>query len=123
MLSNTLYYKRFFPFYTFNVLGGLDANGVGCVYSYDAIGSFERQTYASSGSGSLLVQPVLDSQVGFKNQPKDLERNLSVAEAVDLVKDVMASAGERDIYTGDYVDVYIITKDGVQKDSVTLRFD
>lgn len=31
--------------------------------------------------------------------------------------------GERDIYTGDYVDILIITKDGVRQEKMELRFD
>ncbi|CAI7884565.1 unnamed protein product [Closterium sp. NIES-54] len=67
LLANTLYYKRFFPYYTFNALAGLDANGVGCVYGYDAVGSHERLGYVVHGTGQQLVVPVLDSQLKAAN--------------------------------------------------------
>lgn len=123
MLSNTLYYRRFFPYYTFNVVGGLDEEGKGCVFSYDAVGSFERSLYASSGTGQTLVQPLLDSQVLFKNQPPENKRDLTLQEAVDLVKDSMTSAGERDIYTGDSVQIAKITATGVEYESFPLKRD
>ena len=37
--------------------------GVGCCWSYDAVGSHERVSYSSSGTGQQLVQPLLDNQV------------------------------------------------------------
>lgn len=63
MLSNTLYHKRFFPYYTFNLVAGLDEEGCGAVYTYDAIGSYERTGYGCQGSGKDLMQPVLDNQL------------------------------------------------------------
>eukprot|EP00698_Gefionella_okellyi_P024984 TRINITY_DN8_c0_g1_i1.p1 TRINITY_DN8_c0_g1~~TRINITY_DN8_c0_g1_i1.p1 ORF type:complete len:244 (-),score=61.74 TRINITY_DN8_c0_g1_i1:65-796(-) len=125
MLGNTLYHKRFFPYYAFNVLGGVDADGRGCVYSYDAIGSHERCTYAASGSGSILVQPSLDSQVGFKHRKLDSKEIplLSQSEAIALVKDVFSSATERDIYTGDQLELWVITKTGAERQLVQLRKD
>jgi 20S proteasome subunit beta 6 len=42
LLSNYLYYRRDFPFYTHNIVAGLDGDGAGAVYWYDSIGSFER---------------------------------------------------------------------------------
>ncbi|CAI5971516.1 unnamed protein product [Closterium sp. NIES-65] len=103
LLANTLYYKRFFPYYTFNALAGLDVNGVGCVYGYDAVGSHERLGYVVHGTGQQLVVPVLDSQLKAANPlvlpPQPLATKLSQEEAVDLIKDTFASAAERDIYT------------------------
>ena len=37
LLSAILYSRRQLPFYSFNILGGLDSNGDGCIYKYDAI--------------------------------------------------------------------------------------
>lgn len=37
--------------------------GKGAVYTYDAIGSYERTGYSCQGSGKDLMQPVLDNQL------------------------------------------------------------
>lgn len=112
LLSNTLYFKRFFPYYAFNICAGLDVDGKGCVYTYDAIGSYERTGYSCQGSGQALIMPVLDNQLKaaspLLHPPQSSATPLSEEEAVDLVKDCFATAGERDIYTGDAVDIFII---------------
>jgi len=107
MLSTTLYHKRFFPYYTFNVVGGVDEEGKGAVYGYDAIGSFERIPYGVTGSASALMTSVLDNQIGHKMR-LDAKKEFDVKEMVDLVKDCFTVATERDIYTGDSVDIYVI---------------
>eukprot|EP00027_Filamoeba_sp_ATCC50430_P006749 CAMPEP_0168555996 /NCGR_PEP_ID=MMETSP0413-20121227/8643_1 /TAXON_ID=136452 /ORGANISM="Filamoeba nolandi, Strain NC-AS-23-1" /LENGTH=232 /DNA_ID=CAMNT_0008586905 /DNA_START=45 /DNA_END=743 /DNA_ORIENTATION=+ len=122
LLAITLYYKRFFPYYTFNVLGGIDDNGVGCAYSYDAVGSFERVQYSSSGTGQSLVQPLLDNQVAKKHQ-KIVQSELTREECEAIVKDAFNSAGERDIYTGDHVQLLTITVDGVTETVFDLKYD
>ncbi|EOY09898.1 N-terminal nucleophile aminohydrolases (Ntn hydrolases) superfamily protein, putative [Theobroma cacao] len=101
--SNTLYYRRFFPYYSFNVLGGLDDEGKGCVFTYDAVGSYERVGYGTQGTGSTLIMPFLDNQLKSPSPlllpAQDAVTQLSESEAVDLVRTVYASATERDIYT------------------------
>lgn len=122
MLSNTLYHKRFFPYYTFNLVCGVDAKGVGKVYGYDAIGSFEEIPYGCVGSSMHLITSLLDNQVGFKTQPTN-RKVLSLEETVSLMKDALTCAGERDIYTGDEADIWIITAAGTQKTKFALKKD
>ncbi|GAB2291213.1 Proteasome subunit beta type-1 [Dionaea muscipula] len=127
LLSNTLYYKRFFPYYAFNVLGGLDDNGKGCVYTYDAVGSYERVGYSSQGSGAKLITPFLDNQLKSPSPlllpAKDAVTPLSEVEAVDLVKTAFASATERDIYTGDKLEIVVLNKEGIRREYMELRKD
>lgn len=122
MLSATLYYRRFFPYYCFNLVAGLNDQGEGFVYSYDAIGSYEQQKYGVQGSGSSLGTSLLDNQVAFKTQPQNF-RERSLEETITLVKDCMASICERDINTGDSVHLKIITADGIRDETFEIKKD
>ncbi len=129
LISNMLYNRRFFPFYVNTIVAGLDNEGHGCVYSYDPVGSYEREIYRAGGSAAALLQPLLDSQLGMKNRNGTFELNRSYVvqntkeNVVGLVKDAFVSATERDIYTGDGVVINIITKEGIQTEHFPLRRD
>ena len=128
MLGNTLYGRRFFPYYTWNVVGGLDEDGVGVVYSYDPVGNYERVRVSVTGSGESLIQPLLDNQLERQHQqlgekPPPLCTDLPLQEAINLIKDAFYSAGERDIRTGDAVEICIITKEGIRMETYPLNID
>lgn len=61
LLGNTLYGRRFMPYYAFNLLCGLDKSGTGVVYGYDAIGSYDTLTYGVQGTGVSMAAPLLDN--------------------------------------------------------------
>lgn len=132
-LSTILYSKRFFPYYVHAILGGLDEEGKGALYSYDPVGSYEREFCRAAGAASSLIMPFLDNQVNFKNQclrnqttgefePRTAEP-LAKETAVQLVRDAFTSAVERHIEVGDGLQMMVITKDGIQEVLTPLKED
>jgi 20S proteasome subunit beta 6 len=133
-LSTILYQKRFFPYYVHAILGGLDEDGTGALYSYDPVGSYEREQCRAAGAAASLIMPFLDNQVNYKNQYqpgsgkghdlKARERELLPQETVvKLVKDAFTSATERHIEVGDGLQMFIITQDGIQESYMPLKRD
>lgn len=133
-LSTILYQKRFFPYYVHAILGGIDEDGTGALYSYDPVGSYEREQCRAAGAAASLIMPFLDNQVNYKNQyipgsgeghalaekPKE---SLPKDVVLGLVKDAFTSATERHIEVGDGLQIFIITKDGIEEQIVPLKRD
>ena len=133
-LSKILYSKRFFPYYTHAILGGLDEKGRGAIFSYDPVGSYEREQCRAGGAASSLIMPFLDNQVNFKNQyvpgsgtGHDLQQkqaqSLPRKDVEDLVNDAFTSAVERHIEVGDGLQMLIITADGIEEIYRPLKRD
>ncbi|KAI0203957.1 N-terminal nucleophile aminohydrolase [Astrocystis sublimbata] len=133
-LSTILYQKRFFPYYVHAIIGGLDEDGSGAVYSYDPVGSYEREQCRAGGAAASLIMPFLDNQVNFKNQYipgsgvghelQERERvPLPRSEVEILVKDAFDSAVERHIEVGDGLQIMVITKDGIEERVLPLKRD
>jgi 20S proteasome subunit beta 6 len=133
-LSHILYNKRFFPYYVHAILGGIDEEGKGALYSYDPVGSYEREQCRAAGAASSLIMPFLDNQVNFKNQyvPGSGEgHDLQAVQATplpkkdveELVRDAFTSAVERHIEVGDGLQMMIVTKEGIEEKFIPLKKD
>ena len=84
--------------------------------------TFAELTYGVQGSGSELGAPILDNQfIGHNFLVKQLADN--VQEVEDTAKDIINSIAERDIYTGDQVEVVIVDANGVRVKREPIRRD
>lgn len=130
-IQHLLYGKRFFPYYVHTIIAGLDEEGKGAVYSFDPVGSYEREQCRAGGAAASLIMPFLDNQVNFKNQfepgtngkVRRPQTYLSIEEVIKLVRDAFTSATERHIQVGDGLEILIVTKDGVRKEFYELKRD
>ncbi|KAH8822617.1 nucleophile aminohydrolase [Flagelloscypha sp. PMI_526] len=112
LIQTMLYQRRFFPYYVYNILGGIEEDGSGAVYSFDPVGSYEREACRAAGSAQSLVQPFLDNQIYFKNQVAAAgaphPTHLPLNEVLSLVIDSFTSATERHIEVGDGLEMFVV---------------
>ncbi|KAJ7903622.1 proteasome subunit [Mycena olivaceomarginata] len=116
LIQTMLYARRFFPYYVYNILGGIEEDGSGAVYSFDPVGSYEREACRAAGAASSLVQPFLDNQIYFRNQTPapgtSHPAHLPLAHVLSLVIDSFTSATERHIEVGDGLEIYVVLAKG-----------
>jgi len=86
------------------ILGGVDDEGPH-VYSIDPLGSVMEEDYTVSGSGSMFALGVLEG---------NYHEDLSIDEAKRLAGRAIKAALERDVASGNGINVAVVTADGVE---------
>ncbi|MFC1754441.1 proteasome subunit beta [Thermoproteota archaeon] len=110
LLSVIMYERRFAPFITQIVIGGIDnLNGKSSIYVLDPLGSVIPDKYATVGSGSEIAIGVIDS--GYND-------NISEENAKKLAIKSIKSAIQRDAASGDGVDIMVITASGSKNEEI-----
>ncbi|NWG11640.1 archaeal proteasome endopeptidase complex subunit beta [Candidatus Bathyarchaeota archaeon] len=108
LMSNLLFVRRLAPLITQTIVGGMDEEGAS-LYVLDILGSVIPDKYAVVGSGTEIAMGVIEE--GYKEE-------LTMEEAKDLVIRAIKSAISRDIMSGDGIDFLLITKDGINEESI-----
>lgn len=120
LLHNVLYAKRFFPYYSYAALSGF-VDGVATIYAYDPVGSYEKTKCICNGSGSRMIQPLLDSWVMGKNFKNFTE--LTFDQMLELVKKAFDGAAERDVKTKDFLEILVLEEGTSSYELIPLRKD
>lgn len=111
LISNMLFNRRMMPLLMETVVGGVDADGP-ALFSMDLVGSLIPDDYITAGSGAPIAMGVLEAFY---------RKGMSREEAVELVEKSIRAAIARDAVSGDGIDMLIITAEGVEEKSISLR--
>lgn len=111
LISNIMFNRRFFPYFTEVIVGGFESEG-SKIFVLDPIGSLIPERYTATGSGAPIAMGVLEDEY---------KENLSLKEAKDLAMRAMIAALKRDSQSGNGVDLLIIDKKGVKEEYVNFE--
>ncbi|THU87380.1 N-terminal nucleophile aminohydrolase [Dendrothele bispora CBS 962.96] len=116
LLQTMLYARRFFPYYVSTILSGIEEDGTGAVYTFDSVGSYERDTCRVAGAAQSFMQPYMDNQVHYRSQRSahgsSRPTQLPLSNVLSLVMDSFASATERNAEVGDGIEIYVVLAKG-----------
>ena len=110
LMANILFNRRYTPLITQTIVGGIDEEGPS-LYVLDVLGSLLPDNYAAVGSGTEIAMGVLEERY---------KKTLNIEEAKKIVYRAIKSAISRDAMSGDGIDLLIITKDNITKESVKI---
>ena len=109
LMSVIMFERRYFPLLTQVVVGGIDPNPR--IYTLDPLGSLLPDDYAAVGTGAEMALGVLDAEYK-KDMTRTAAKNLAV-------KSIMSSI-QRDSASGDGIDLLVISKKGIEEESIKL---
>jgi proteasome beta subunit len=99
LLANILSGNRYYPYYAWLILGGVDGKG-GHIFSVDPAGGSMEDRFVSVGSGSTFTYGLLE---------ENYSREMSASEGVDLALRGLTAAMKRDSASGDGYLVHVIS--------------
>lgn len=102
LAANMAFRWRLFPYEVQLIIAGVDSQGPH-IFNVDLYGTLTEEKIFSTGSGSPIAYGILESEY---------DENMSVEEAAKLVFKAVAAAIQRDIGSGDSIDVAYIKVDG-----------
>lgn len=102
LLSVILYSYKLFPMFTEVVVGGYDEEGPS-LYVLDPVGSLIEERYVAVGSGSQLALGYIEPKYR-----EDIDLDEAEKIAVEAIKTVI----ERDVLSGDGVDLLLFAREG-----------
>ncbi|MFZ8782577.1 MAG: archaeal proteasome endopeptidase complex subunit beta [Desulfurococcaceae archaeon] len=111
ILSIILYNYKLFPMFTEIIVGGCDEEGAS-LFILDPVGSLIEEKYAAVGSGSQLALGYIE--------PKYRE-DLTLGEAEKIAIEAIKTVIERDVLSGDGVDLVVITREGYTEKSYLFK--
>ena len=107
-MSTVLFQRRYFPYITQTIVGGVDEEGAS-VYILDPLGSVIPDKYASVGSGAEVAIGILEAAY---------KESLNLEEGKELTIRAMKAALARDSASGNGIDIFIITTDGIKEETI-----